>query len=28
VVTVGGDFHGRLQPKDIVKILREYEIKE
>lgn len=28
VVTIGGEFHGRLQPKDVVKLLRDYEMKE
>ncbi len=28
VVTVDGDFHGRLQPKEVVKLLRDYEMKE
>lgn len=28
VVTIDGDFHGRLQPKEVVKLLRDYEMKE
>lgn len=27
VVTIGDDFHGRLQPKQVVKLLKEYENK-